>query len=124
MKRGVTANGQYIFGQFVAAMRDRQGSDRAPEWMSAFQHEKTQQALATWLTEQTGIKVSESAVGRLERGDGSPRIDVLIALEMASFLKFPDGSSYRVGDMVDVMREIIDPWTGDRHTNGFSSVKA
>ena len=64
----------------------------------------SQEQFARWLTATSGIAVSESALGRLERGEGrtGPPFSVLIALCRMKVLRI-DGQVCDLNRVVDVL---------------------
>ena len=71
-----------VHGQVVAWMKQHNPVESVPYHVS-------QEQFARWLTATSGIAVTESAIGRVERGEGQsgPPIQVLIALCRVSALR-------------------------------------
>ncbi|HEY9645587.1 MAG TPA: hypothetical protein V6C88_04410 [Chroococcidiopsis sp.] len=73
---------------------------------------------------QTGFKVSDSVLGRVERAvHSAPPLEILVALTRANVLQLPDGSYCTLNDAIAVLAEELDPFTGKRkeHLNGAST---
>jgi hypothetical protein len=101
MNNGLTEEGKKRLGRFVKeAYRNR---------------DMSQLEFATWLTEITGIEVGESQVRTLVDGNWkySLHFNVLFALDQSEALKSPEtGASYSFGDIADILRGRLDPFTG------------
>lgn len=74
---------------------------------------------ALWLTAEAGMQdspIGEAAIGRVERGEGrdGPPNKVQIALIRSKILKLPDGTPYTHDDIVAVLTEQLNPFTGER----------
>jgi len=66
----------------------------------------TQGQFAEWVSAMSGVVVTESAIGRLERGEGQtgPPIGVLIALcKYMKILQLPNGSYCDMNRVVDIL---------------------
>ena len=66
----------------------------------------TQKQFADWVSAMSGVDVSESAIGRLERAEGhtGPPVNVLIALcRRMKLLKLPDGSYCDMDRVVEIL---------------------
>ena len=66
----------------------------------------TQKQFADWVSAMSGVPVSESAIGRLERSEGriGPPTSVLIALcHRLKLLELPDGSYCDMDRAVDIL---------------------
>ena len=86
---GFTPSGQQALGELVRRCRcSDEVRSRVVAWMrqhdlvDPIPYQISQEQFARWLTATSGIVVSESAIGRLERGEGQtgPPLNVLIAL--------------------------------------------
>ena len=108
---GFTPAGQQALGTLIRQCRCSEAvHSRVAAWMT--QHNPinpvpypvSQDQLARWLTSTSGIAVSESALGRLERGKGQtgPPFSVLIALCRMKVLRI-DGVVCDLNRVVDVL---------------------
>ena len=85
LNRGFTPEGQRALGQLIKRCRCSDAvRNRVAQWAEK-EHVATpvsQEQFARWLSAVSGIAVSESAIGRLERGEGrsGPPLGVLIIL--------------------------------------------
>ena len=113
MFRGITNEGQRIFGQLIRRTRcSDKVRNQVVQWLVESGLEESvpdrvsQEQFVIWLSAVSGIAVSESAIGRLERGEGrtGPPIGVLIALccEM-KLLQLPDGSPCDLNKAADIL---------------------
>lgn len=122
MKGGVTREGKEAFGAWVAKTRaSPRIRELVVEWLRNTNPSEyvgdtvTQGQFARWVTAQSGFKVSDSAIGRLERGVSSsaPPVEVLAALTMRlQILQFPDGHYCSLEEAIDVLVGALDPTTG------------
>ena len=88
-KRGITPEGRAAFGAFVSRTRNSpEIGNEVAAWLKQTNpvenpaYPASQEQFARWVTATSGVFVSESAIGRLERGEGhtGPPIGVIIAL--------------------------------------------
>lgn len=118
-RQGVTDNGKRAFGEFLAQTR------QSPEVRTAIagwlqetnaveplSNPISQEQFARWVTATSRIPVTESAIGRIERGEGrgGPPLDVLIALcERMDILKLSDGSTVNLSIAAAILTGELDP---------------
>ncbi len=113
MSRGITNEGQRIFGQLIRRARcSNEVRSQVVQWLAVSGSEESvtdrvsQEQFVMWLSAVSGIDVSESAIGRLERGEGrtGPPIGVLIALcRELKVLQLPDGSRCDLNKAADIL---------------------
>jgi len=107
------SQGRAMLGALVSRTRkDSSVQKRAARWLQqAGLVERspdtiTQKQFADWVSAMSGVPVSESAIGRLERSEGriGPPTSVLIALcHRMKLLKLPDGSYCDMDRAVDIL---------------------
>jgi len=106
--RGAAALGALV----IRARRDPKTRKRIVCWMKKSGWVRidpdaiNQDQFAQWVTAMTGIRVTEAAIGRVERGEGltGPPINVLIALcHRLKLLKLPNGSRCDMNRAVDIL---------------------
>ncbi len=111
MSTGFTPSGQQALGVLVRQCRfSDEVRNRVVAWMrqhspvDPIPHHVSQEQFARWLTATSGIVVSESAIGRLERGEGQsgPPLQVLIALCEAKALQI-EGEVLDLNRVCDVL---------------------
>jgi hypothetical protein len=120
----VTREGKVAFGEWVAKTRlSPEIRAQVVEWLKSTNPSEyvgdivTQGQFARWVTAQSGFRVSDSAIGRLERGISSsaPPVEVLAALTMRmKILRFPDGHYCTLEEAIAVLTGELDPVTGKR----------
>lgn len=122
----VTPTGRSNLGLFLEQIRKSAEMKAVIEpWLAANHPEQQvrdfvdRPQLALWLTAQADMgdaPVTEAALGRVERGEGrdGPPTKVSIAIIRAKILKLPDGTPYTHDDLVDVLTERLNPFTGQR----------
>jgi|GEM_PF-1118475 len=116
---GITPEGQAKLGAFVSRTRSSaEISDRVVAWLKQYNPVETpayptsQEQFARWVSAMSGVFVSESAIGRLERGEGrtGPPIGVLIALcKYMKILRLPNGRYCTMNDASDILCGELDP---------------
>ena len=118
MNKGFTPAGQRALGELIRECRQsNEVHKQVVDWIKAnnpldpIPYQISQEQFVRWLTATSGINVSESAIGRLERGEGcsGPPLSVLIALCEMQVLRFPDGSFCDLNRVADILREEINP---------------
>lgn len=121
MSKGVTRAGMQTFGDWVRQTRTGAEAKKVvSEWLESNPTETvgefvTLPQFARWLTAKTGFKVSDSVLGRVERGiHNAPPFDVIVALSKSGLLKLPDGSPCGIEDAIAVLTEELNPVTGKR----------
>lgn len=124
MSGGVTREGKALFGEWVAKTRlSPEVRAQVLEWLRNTNPSEyvgeivTQGQFARYVTAQSGFRVSDSAIGRLERGISSsaPPVEVLAALTMRmKILKFPDGRYCTLEEAIAVLTGDLDPATGEK----------
>ena len=96
----------------VRARKDPNNKQQAARWLMESGQIETapdiisQKQFADWVSAMSGVDVSESAIGRLERAEGhsGPPVNVLIALcRRMKLLKMPDGSYCDMDRAVDIL---------------------
>lgn len=122
----LTRNGLARFGRFVeAARKSPEAKTAISRWLRESHpeievgDEITREQFALWLTAIVTPyekPFSESAIGRLERGVNlRPPIDLLNALVGSQLLRLPpEGKPCTFNDVIGIMTESIDPFTGRR----------
>ena len=111
-----TANfsqGRAMLGALVSRTRkDPSVQKRAARWLKQTGLVErlpdiiTQKQFADWVSAMSGVPISESAIGRLERNEGAtgPPTSVLIGLcHRMKLLKLPDGSYCDMDRAVDIL---------------------
>ena len=97
--KGITPEGQQVLGNLIRQCRcSDEVRSRIVAWMKqhspveSVPYQISQEQFARWLTAVSGIVVTESALGRLERGEGrtGPPLNVLIALCKMEVLRVDD----------------------------------
>ena len=108
LTKGSLALGKLV----IRARKDPKIQNRVARWMkkSGLARKSpdsiTQEEFAFWVSAMTGISVSESAIGRLERGEGQtgPAIIPLLALcHELKLLKLPNGSPCNMNRVADIL---------------------
>ena len=96
----------------VQARKDPKIQKQAARWLMESGQIKvapdiiSQKQFADWVSAMSGVDVSESAIGRLERAEchTGPPVNVLIALcRRMKLLKLPDGSYCDMDRVVDIL---------------------
>ena len=122
---GVTEEGKVAFGEWVAKTRTSSKiKGLVADWLKSTNPSEyvgdivTQGQFARWVTAQSGFRVSESALGRLERNanTSAPSVELLAALTRMQILQFPDGRYCTLDEAIEVLTGELDPFTGDRKT--------
>ena len=120
--QGITPEGRAAFGALVARTRTSPAvRDQVAQWLEqagsieTVSQPTTQAQFARWITGKSRIFVSESAIGRLERGEGrgGPPFELLIALcKAVDILPLPDGSHCNLDRAAEILCGNLDPATG------------
>ncbi len=120
--QGITPEGRAAFGALVARTRtSAEVRQKVAQWfeqsgsIETVSQPTTQAQFARWITGKSRIFVSESAIGRLERGEGrgGPPFELLIALcQTVKILPLPDGSHCDLYHAAEILCGNLDPVTG------------
>ncbi|PSB25373.1 hypothetical protein [Stenomitos frigidus] len=122
----VTPSGRANLGQFLEQTRKSAELKALIEpWIKANHPSQSvgefvdRPQFALWLTAQANMldaPITDAAIGRVERGEGKdgPPNKIQIALIRAKILKLPDGKLYSHDDLVAVLTEQLNPFTGQR----------
>ena len=111
MSKGFTPEGQQALGALVRRYRHtNEVHGRVVTWMRTnnrvvpIPYPVSQEQFAHWVTATSGILVTESAIGRLERGEGrsGPPLNLLIALCRIQVLRI-DGEVCDLNRVVGVL---------------------
>ena len=107
------AKGSLALGRLVIhARKDPKIQNRVARWLKKSGRSRrlpdsiSQEEFALWVSAITGISVSESSIGRLERGEGrtGPAIIPLLAIcHELKLLKLPNGSPCNMNRVADIL---------------------
>jgi len=111
--RGITPKGRAAFAKLVIHTRKNPNvQKRVARWLKesglveTTPDTITQKQFADWVSAMSGVVVSESAIGRIERQEGhtGPPVSVLIGIcHRLKLLKLPDGSYCDMNRAVDIL---------------------
>lgn len=132
MQSGITREGKEAFGEWVRRTRTSSAiRELVSDWLkstnpSEYPSEPISQGqFARWITSQTGFRVSEAAIGRLERGDkrSAPPVEILVAItQRLKILQLPDGNYCTLDDAIAVLTGELNPFTGERHKHSNGAI--
>lgn len=107
----ITEEGKKLFGEFLRHCGQRSGLT-------------SEKAIAEFITEETGIRLPEAQVNSLVSAlwKDKFKFDYMVAIVASGILRFPDevegGRLLEYNDIMEIFRGRLNPFTGERHTNG------
>lgn len=107
----LTDEGKKIFGEFLKQCGYRRGLT-------------SDEAISKFITQETGIRIPESQINSLVSAHWKDKFkfDYLVALVASGLLQFePEieaGRLLEYNDVMEIFRGHLNPFTGERYTNG------
>ncbi len=119
-QRGLDTDGQEAFGALLASAREDPETHRKfLQWLKTAHPEEadsyppiSRNQFARWISDCSGMFLSESALSRLERGEGrnGPTFKIVYAIcEMMDFLRLPNGKRCHLREAGAILMGAINP---------------